>query len=113
MQPASSDAAEYRFLTAPAARVQCRLVDEAGGPELLVFGNRAGLLSLANVLLWFVVNAWRREFLSFGELGFMQLDGSLAVCLRIADEVPVDSHGTRYTAMIGVSRWIGQSRKTG
>jgi hypothetical protein len=93
VQPPPSDAAEYRFLTAPAACVQCRLVEEAGGPELQVFGNRAGLLSLANILLWFVANAWRRESLSFGELGFMQLDGRLAVCLRIADEVPVDSHG--------------------
>jgi hypothetical protein len=93
MKPASGDAAEYRFLTAPGACVQCRLVEEAGGPELQVFGNRAGLLSLANILLWFVANAWCREFLSFGELGFVQLDGRLAVCLRIADELPIDSHG--------------------
>ena len=31
-------------------------------------GNRAGLLSLANVLLWLVSHAWRREFLSLAEL---------------------------------------------
>ena len=74
MPPATGDAAEYRFLTAPGACVQCRLVGEQGGRELQVFGNRAGLLSLANVLLWFVANAWRREFLSFRELEFMQLD---------------------------------------
>lgn len=93
MQPASGDAAEYRFLTSPGASVHCRLLEEQGGRELQVFGNRAGLLSLANVLLWFVANGWRREFLSLGELGFVQLDGRLAVCLRIADEVPADSHG--------------------
>lgn len=93
MQPASGDAAEYRFLTAPGACVRCRLVEEHGGRELQVFGNRAGLLSLANILLWLVANAWRREFLSLGELAFMLLDGGLAVCLRIADEVPADSHG--------------------
>ena len=93
MQPASGDAAEYRFLATPGACVQCRLVEEQGGRELQVFGNRAGLLSLANILLWFLAIAWRREFLSFGELGFVQLDGRLRVCLRIADEVPADSHG--------------------
>lgn len=93
MQPASGDAAEYRFLTAPGACVQCRLVEEHGERELQVFGNRAGLLSLANILLWFVANAWRREFLSLGELAFMQLDGGLAVCLRIADAVPAESDG--------------------
>lgn len=93
MQRASGDAAEYRFLTAPEACVQCRLVVAPGGPELQLFGNRAGLLSLANILLWFVANSWRREFLSFGELAFVQLDGRLSVCLRIADEVPAVSHG--------------------
>jgi hypothetical protein len=96
MQPASGDAAEYGFLTSPGACVQCHLVEEPSGPELQVFGNRAGLLSLANILLWFVANAWRREFLSFGELGFVQLHGRLAVCLRIADEAPADSHGILY-----------------
>jgi hypothetical protein len=93
MQSASGDAAEYCFLTVPGACVQCRLVEEAGGRELQIFGNRAGLLSLANILLWLIAKAWRREFLSFGELGFVQLDGTLAVCLRIADEVRADSHG--------------------
>jgi hypothetical protein len=93
MQPASGDAAEYRFLTAPGACVRCRLVEEQGERELQFFGNRAGLLSLANILLWLVANAWRREFLSVGELGFVQLDGRLAVSLRIADDVPADSHG--------------------
>jgi hypothetical protein len=93
MQAPSGDAAEYAFLTTPGARVQCRLVEESGGTDLQVFGNRAGLLSFANLLLWFVANAWRREFLSFGELGFVHLEGRLAVSLRIADEVPADSSG--------------------
>jgi hypothetical protein len=93
MRPASGDAGEYRFLTTRGARVQCRLVEEQSGRDLQVFGNRSGLLSLANILLWFLANSWRREFLSFGELGFVQLDGRLAVCLRIADEVPANSHG--------------------
>ena len=93
MQPASGDTAEYRFLTMPGACVQCRLAQEQAARELQLFGNRAGLLSLANILLWFVANAWRREFLSLGELGFAELDGKLAVCLRIADDVLAGSHG--------------------
>jgi hypothetical protein len=93
MQPPTGDAAEYRFLTAPGACVQCRLVDEQQGRELQLFGNRAGLLSLANILLWFVANAWRREYLSLAELGFVRLDGRLAVSIRNADDVPADSDG--------------------
>ena len=77
----------------PGACVQCRLAQEQAARELQLFGNRAGLLSLANILLWFVANAWRREFLSLGELGFAELDGKLAVCLRIADDVLAGSHG--------------------
>jgi hypothetical protein len=88
----SGDAAEYSFLTTPGACVQCRLVEEPGR-ELQLFGNRAGLLSLANILLWFDANSWRREFLSLGELRFVHLDGTLAVSIRISDEVPADSHG--------------------
>jgi hypothetical protein len=93
MQPASGDAAEYRFLTISGACVECRLDEEQGGRDLQVFGNRAGLLSLANILLWFAANAWRRELLSFGELGFVQLDAGLAVCLRIAAGMRADPHG--------------------
>jgi len=90
----SGDAADYCFLTAPRASVECRLVSLPDGLDLQIFGNRAGLLSLANILLWFVDNAWRREFLSFGDLGFVRFDGSLAVSVRISDDVPTQSHGT-------------------
>jgi hypothetical protein len=76
MQRWSSDEAEYQFLTAPAAMVHVRLAADAqDGPELQVFGNRAGLLSLANVLLWLLANTWRREFLSLGELPFVRVEG--------------------------------------
>jgi hypothetical protein len=86
MQPRSPDEADYRILTLPGAAVCVRLaVDEQGQPELQVFGNRAGLLSLANVLLWLVANAWRREFLALAELPFVQVEASLSVCLRLTD----------------------------
>src|SRR5262245_59738475 len=93
MRPASGDAGEYSFLTTPGACLESRLVEEQNGRELQVFGNRAGILSLANILLWFVANAWRREFLAFGVLGFAHSDGRLAVCVRIVEDMPADSHG--------------------
>jgi hypothetical protein len=94
MPSRSPDDAEYRFLMAPAASVQVRLAGgEPGGPELQVFGNRAGLLSLANVLLWFLANGWRREFLSLRELPFVHLEGSLAVSLRLTLEADTGFDG--------------------
>jgi hypothetical protein len=86
MQPPSPDEADYRFLTAPGAAVRVRLAaDERGQPELQVFGNRAGLLSLANVLLWLVANARQREFLALAELPFVHVEAPLSVCLRLTD----------------------------
>jgi hypothetical protein len=86
MEPRSTDEADYRFLTAAGADLQVRLSeDEQGQPELQVFGNRAGLLSLANVLLWLVANAWRREFLALAELPFVRVEAPLSVCLRLSD----------------------------
>jgi hypothetical protein len=93
--PRLDDAAEYRFLTAPGSCVECRLVSMPDKEaELQLFGNRAGLLSLANVFLWFLANAWRREFLSLQELGFVRLDARLSVCMRLTDDKPDDGHGT-------------------
>lgn len=81
------DNVDYRFLTAPGADVRIGLSkDTECQEELQVFGNRAGLLSLANVLLWFVANAWRRELLSLAELPFIHLVGALSVCLRMTTE---------------------------
>lgn len=107
MQYATGDAGEYRFLTSPGACVQCRIVAETGKPELQVFGNRAGLLSLANIFLWFLANGWRREFLALAELGFVELDGRLAVCLRLTDELPASSHGAIHRLDRGESlEWV-------
>jgi hypothetical protein len=60
--PEPSDEAEYQLFTAPDASVLVRLQPmKYSRPELQLFGNRAGLLSLANIFLWLVANAWRRE----------------------------------------------------
>jgi len=50
-----------------------------------MFGNRAGLLSLANVMLWLHANAWRRELLTLAEPPFVQLDAPVSVCLRLTN----------------------------
>ena len=86
------DTSEYRFLTTSDAHVECRLAKGAHGEELQILANRAGLLSLANVLLWLHANSWRREFLSLGELSYVKLDGSTVVHIRI-DEDDESHHG--------------------
>ena len=87
VRPQSHHDSPYRFFTVPGASVQLRLASSSQGrPELQVFGNRAGLLSLANVLLWFLANASRREFLSLGDLPFVHEEGSLSVCIRMTME---------------------------
>jgi hypothetical protein len=84
MAPRSFDEAEYRFLTAPGAAVCVSLTSAAGGkPEVQIFGTRAGLLSLANVLLWLVATACRREVLTLAELPFVCLEVPLAICVRL------------------------------
>jgi hypothetical protein len=86
---------EYEFLAALGANVSLQLaMGENQGPEIHVLGNRAGLLSLANVLLWLEANAWRREFLSFAELPFVRVQGLLSLVLRVSDEDGIGSSGT-------------------
>jgi len=81
-----ADEAHFRFLSSPGAVVNVRRAnDDAGKPEIQLFGNRAGILSLANVLLWLLKNSWRREFLSFSELHFVHIDGTFSVMLHLAD----------------------------
>lgn len=88
------DAKEYEFLTLPRAELDCRLVATSEGLELQFFGNRAGILSLSNGLLWLHANAWRREFFSLGELPFVHLEGRLSVCIRQSGGAKSDGHGS-------------------
>ncbi len=81
-----ADEAEYRLLTAPGASVTVRLTAVGGEKEIQLFGNRAGILSLANVLLWLLTNAWRREFLSLAELNFVRMEGAISVCIRLTSD---------------------------
>ena len=89
-----SDDAEYRFLAAPGASMDVRLgTDSVGKLEIQLFGNRAGILSLANVLFWLFANAWRREFLSLSELHFVRVEGALSVYLRLTADEPTGCDG--------------------
>lgn len=94
MQSSFSDEDEYRCLTAPCACLEIRLAsDEQGEPELQIFGNRAGILSLANVLLWLVANSWRREFLAFSDLPFVYLEVPFSISLRVTSMEPTGQDG--------------------
>jgi hypothetical protein len=73
--------------------VGCCLDETIERPELQIFGNRCGLISLANTMLWFAANAWRREFLSLAELEFVELAGQLSVGFRLTDNEGLATHG--------------------
>jgi hypothetical protein len=57
--PYGSDEDEYRLLTQPGASLTISLASAYDGlPRIHVFGNREGMLSLANVLLWLRANGF-------------------------------------------------------
>lgn len=81
------DRDEYWFLARDDAAVSVRLDGSTGDRMLLISGNRAGLLALANVLLWLVANAYRHELLSLAELPFVRIAGAKHLSIRLsADE---------------------------
>jgi hypothetical protein len=85
------DLSEYRFFARDDATLDARLDAPDGRPVLAISGNRAGLLCLSNVLLWFIGNGWGREFLCFGSLPFVRLSDVKDVVLRLSpDDSDVD-----------------------
>ena len=90
----TNDEAHIRFMTVPGAHLAVGLgTDDGGRVELLLFGNRAGLLSLANVVLWLRAMASRRELLSFGDLPFVETTDSIALHIRVGADDATGSHG--------------------
>jgi len=90
----TGDAAHIRFMTASGAHLVLRLeTDIKGQPELLLAGNRSGVLSLANVLLWLHATAYRREFLSLGELPFIETQGDVTLHIRVSSGAATGQHG--------------------
>jgi len=82
-----SDEDEYCLLTQPGALLTISLAPPYEGlSRIHVLGNREGMLSLANVLLWFHANGSRREFLSVTSLPFVQRQGMIALSIRMLQE---------------------------
>ena len=85
--PTLSDESEYALLVLPGAAVTIH--PSAGrDPALRIqfLGNREGMASLANILLWLRANAYRREFLSLTALPFIRPGGRLAVTVRVSPD---------------------------
>jgi hypothetical protein len=92
------DERESKLLRAPGAKLTVTLgAPTRGRPLIHILGNRPGVLSLANVLLWLHANAYRREFLSVSALPFVGPVGSLALSIRVTDG--------------DESRWYGRVRR--
>jgi hypothetical protein len=90
-----SDEADYTLLTTAGATLDISLDGLVDGlPEILVLGNREGMLSLANVLLWLRAHDWRRELLSVTALPFVQRQGDIALSLRVLAEDPAGDYGS-------------------
>jgi hypothetical protein len=89
-----SDAAEYRLLTQPGAVLSISLGPPfEGHPVIHLIGNRQGMLSLANVLLWLHANSSRREFLSVTALPFVQRQQMIALSIRVLMEDGTSDYG--------------------
>ena len=92
-----SEEAECRTFTFPDAALSISIPsaterlrkDEA---EIRVFGNRQGIASLANILLWFY-HSFDREFLSLTGLSFAAKEGDLLLTIRKTDEVRGEEFG--------------------
>jgi len=85
MEQYGSDDSEYALFTFAGAQLNASVVEPRGDlPQIRLIGNRRGMASLANVLLWLVTNNWRREFLSITDLSFIRRSGDLSLSIRIA-----------------------------
>ncbi len=89
-----SDESEYQLLTQPGAVLTISLCPPFDGlPVIHLLGNREGMLSLANVLLWLHANCSRREFLSITALPFVRQQGMLALSIRVLMEDATSNYG--------------------
>ncbi len=97
------DSGEYDLLTLPDADVVVRLAQQLGRPvEIEVLGNRQGILSLANALLWLYANAFRREFMSLTGLPFVR-KAEVALVVRVLEQDNDDpGHGWLQQLDVGV-----------
>src|SRR5687768_6558196 len=87
------DRADYSFFASADAAVDVRLGGTHAGRVLFISGNRAGLLALANVLLYLFANSWRRELLSLREVPFVRMEGTAHVVVRVMQADPSGDDG--------------------
>jgi hypothetical protein len=89
-----TDDDEYRLLTQSGAGMTISLSAPFEGlPVIHLLGNREGMLSLANVLLWLHANSFRREFLSVTALPFVQSQGMISLSIRVLMESDKSDYG--------------------
>ena len=70
----------------PDAALHARLTSRhPGQPILEIVGNRSGLLSLGNLLLWVSSDPSSHESLSLTELSFVRVESAL--CIRVIQEM--------------------------
>jgi hypothetical protein len=89
-----SDDDEYTLLTQSGAVLTISLCPPFDGlREIHLIGNRQGMLSFANVLLWLHANTSRREFLSITALPFVHQQGMIALSIRVLMEDSTSDYG--------------------
>jgi hypothetical protein len=82
-----ADAAELAFFAFPAADLTLRGESSPKSRlELQIFGNRAGIASLANALFWLHANGFRREFLSVSELPYLRILDKSSLIIHVTTE---------------------------
>lgn len=75
------------LMTLPGASLTVSLGAPIEGlPQVHVLGNREGMLSLANVLLWLNARGFEREFMPITALPFVHREGTLALSVRLKGE---------------------------
>jgi|GEM_PF-2175691 len=83
----------YKMLTLPGASLTISQRDQGhihgANDDLSVIeicGNRRGMASLGNILLWLYSNNEGREFLALTALPFLRTDGIMALSIRVNQE---------------------------
>jgi hypothetical protein len=85
--PIPSEAAEFQLLTYPGHTSRESTLHEPGQyREIRLFGNRQGILSLANILLWLLARGFERELLSVTRLPFVRVTGAVSLTVRLTDQ---------------------------
>jgi hypothetical protein len=89
-----SDDTEFALFTLPDAELTISYRHESGKvPEVCLFGNRQGIISLANLLLWLLANSSRKEFLAVTGLPFVSVEGAASLTIRLTDTEESGNYG--------------------